>query len=230
MFKWLKEKATAAAAKQCRFNIRLNTKTLVTVANRADQHLRATGGALNESDRRQVHKAQEAVLKDIILGYSNGLSLQEIKKTVIDRALDEEQVSDGARLAVDHALDSAAESLGVSIPAGLSTEEAKKAVDTLISQGVSAMTSFLEGKVRIESFDYETTQFRLIKNNALVSVLNDTHLRLVEDIRKIPTMPYFEIIAPMTAVEVLEGDIPETYLHKYSLAHYLTLRKHYTGE
>ena len=210
MLKWLKKKATAAAQKQCRFNIRLNTKTLVARANRADEHIRASGGALNESDQRQVHKAQESLLEDITLGYSNGLSLIEMKSSVIDPTLAEERASDGARLVVTHVINSAAESLGVSSP-------------------VTVTTTFLEGKVKIESGDEQTTDFRLVGNNALVSVLNATHLRLVEDLTKIATLPYFEIIAPMTAVTVLEGDIPADYLHEYSLTHYLALRKHYTG-
>ncbi len=229
MFKWLKEKATAAAQKQCRFNIKLNVKTLVAVANRADQHLRTSGGKLNKSDQREVHKAQESLLKDIILGCSNGLSLQEIKATVIEPALVEEQVSDGAQLSVDHVLKFAAESLGVCIPKESPTFS-RDANGHLITTPAAMTTTFLQGNVRIESFDYDTTRFRLVENNALVSVRNDTHLRLVEDITKIPNMPFFEIIAPMSAVELVEGDIPETYLHEYSLAHYLTLRKHYTGE
>lgn len=45
MFKWLKEKATQAAANQCKLNIRLNTKTLVSVANRADEDIKTAGVA-----------------------------------------------------------------------------------------------------------------------------------------------------------------------------------------
>lgn len=218
MFKWLKEKLTAAAQKQCKLNIRLNTKTLVAVANRVDEHMRASSGALNEADQRQVHNAQEALLKDIILGYSNGLSLEEINSSIIDPTLGEVEVSEGAQLAVEHVITSAAESLGVPSPV------------VAPEFNTSVTTAFLQGNVKIKSFDYDTTQFRLVENGALVSVRNDTHLRLVEDITKIPSMLYFEIIAPMTAVEVLEGNIPESYLHEYSLEHYLALRKHYTGE
>lgn len=218
MFKWLKRKMTSAAQKQCKFNIRLNTKTLVAVANKADQHLRASGAMLNESDQIKVHNAQKALLKDIILGYSNGLSLQDIKSNVIDQALSEEQVSNGAKIAVDHVINSATESLIV--PKPLDTSKSHLAMNT----------TFLKGNVRIESFNYDKTQFRLIENNAVISVLNAIHLRLVDDQKNIPAMPFFEIIAPMTAVEVLEGDLPKSYLHEYSLEHYVTLRKHYIGE
>ena len=218
MFKWLKEKATQAAANQCKINIRLNTKMLVSISNTASDHIRASGGATNEDDIRKVVKAQGDLLKDIILGHSSGLSLDEIKNTVIDPEIEEIEISDGARLAIEHVLKTAAESLGVknqTSPATFST---------------AMTTTFFQGNVKIESFDYETTKFWVVENNALVSVKNETHLRLVEDISKIPSMPYFEIIAPMTAVEVLEGEIPANYLHEYSLDHYLTLRKHYTGE
>jgi hypothetical protein len=110
-------------------------------------------------------------------------------------------ISAGAQLAIDHVIKSAAESLGVPSPA--------KAHEF----STSMTTTFLQGNVKIESFDYETTHFRLVENGALV-----------------PSMPYFEIIAPLTAVRVLEGEIPESYLHEYPLQHYLALRKRYTGE
>ncbi len=218
MFKWLKEKATQAAANQCKINIRLNTKTLVTISNKASEYIRASGDSTNEDDIRRVVKAQEDLLKDIILGHSNGLSLEEIKNTVINPELEKIEVSDGAQLAIDHVIKTAAETLGVQYPT------------SSVTFSTAMTTTFFQGNVKIESFDYETTKFRVVKNDALVSVRNETHLRLVEDISKIPTMPYFEIIAPMTAVEVLEGEIPPSYLHEYSLDHYLALRKHYTGE
>ena len=218
MFKWLKEKATQAAANQCKINIRLNTKTLVSISNTASDHIRASGGATNEDDIRKVVKAQEDLLKDIILGHSNGLSLDEIKDAVIDPELEKIEVSDGTRLAIEHVIKTAAETLGVQVPNSVPTFS------------TAMNTTFFQGYVKIESFDYEATMFRVVENNALLSVRNETHLRLVEDISKIPSMPYFEIIAPTTAVEVLEGEIPPSCLHEYSLDHYLSLRKHYTGE
>lgn len=221
MFKWLKGKATQAAANQCKINIRLNTKTLVAISNKASDHTRTSGGSTNEDDIRRVVRAQEGLLKDIILGHSNGLSLEEIKNDVIDPELKKIEVSDGARLAIEHVIKTAAENLLLVFKNPTSSP---KFISTTMT------TTFFHGNVKIESFDYETTKFRAVENNALVSVRNATHLRLVEDITKIPFMPYFEIIAPMTAVEVLEGEVPTSYLQEYSLDHYLTLRKHYTGE
>lgn len=113
MFKWLKTKAAQAAANQCKINIRLNTKTLAAISNKADENIAASGGATNEDDLRRVVKAQEALLKDIILGHSNGLSLDEIRSTVVEPELKKIEVSKGARLAIDHVMKSAHETLGI---------------------------------------------------------------------------------------------------------------------
>jgi len=109
MFKWIKEKATQAAANQCKINIRLNTKTLVSISNRADENIHVRGGATDENDIRKVVNAQEGLLKDIILGCSNGLSIEEIRGEVINPVLEDLDVSDGAMLAVDHVIKSAAD-------------------------------------------------------------------------------------------------------------------------
>lgn len=110
MFRWLKKKATAAAQKQCRLNIRLNTKTLISVANRIDAKIVQSGGTVSPSDQQSAQKAQEALLTDIILGISNGLTLEEIQASIVNPILDEEELSEGARIAVKHVLQSAADS------------------------------------------------------------------------------------------------------------------------
>jgi hypothetical protein len=218
MLKWLKEKATKAAANQCKINIRINTKTLVTVANRADDHLVNSGGSTNERDIRKVANAQKSLLTDIMYGVSNGLSLDEIKIDVIDSELKKVKVSDGAQLAIEHVIKTAANTLGVAFPIDSSDPIRER------------ITTFFKGNVKIESFDIETTKFRVVENNAVVSVDNATHLRLIENHSKIAAMPHFEIIAPLTAVEVIEGEIPKNYLHEFQLDYYLTLRKYYSGE
>lgn len=91
------------------------------------------------------------------------------------------------------------------------------------------VTTFFQGDVTIDSFDFATTTFRVVGNGALVSIRNDVHIRLVEDVTKTATMPSFPVLAPMTAVEVLEGEVPENYLEERPLAYYLTIRKHYEG-
>ena len=86
-------------------------------------------------------------------------------------------------------------------------------------------TDFLEGKVHIIDFNYKFTRFRLVENGALVDVRNDIHIRLVDNPYNLPST--FPIIAPMTAVEVVEGQVLPTYIHKYTLKHYLSLREKY---
>ena len=107
MFDWIKGKATQAAANQCKINIRLNTKTLVAISNKADENIQSSGGSTNDGDIQKVVKAQEELLKDIILGHSNGLSIEEIKNTVVNPVLEDIEVSDGASLAVEHVMSTA---------------------------------------------------------------------------------------------------------------------------
>lgn len=214
MFKWLKDKATKAAANQCKFNIKLNTRGLIATANEAAANIRTSGGSTSESDIRRVLKDQERLREDIVLGLSNGLSIEDIKNTVINPEVEKFNASDEAKFAIDHVI----ETIDIQNPT--------------LSQTFTAETTtiFFQGNVKIESFDIETTKFRVVENDSLVSVRNDTHLRLVEDVSKLASMPYFEIIAPIGAVEVLEGEVPTVCLHEYPLTHYLALRKQYVGE
>jgi hypothetical protein len=113
MFNWLKKKANLSVQKTCKFNITLSTKTLVSIANRADANLRASGYLLNKSDQQEVVKAQKSLLTDIFLGHKNGMSLDEIKFSIINPLLADIQVSEGAQRAVDHVINSAAKELGI---------------------------------------------------------------------------------------------------------------------
>ena len=111
MFKWLKEKATKAVATQCKFNIRLNTKKLVSVVNRADKHINASSGNTNDKDTRDVASAQKRLLADVIIGNSKGISLETIKNDVIDPLLQKIEVTNGVKIAVEHVLKSAVETI-----------------------------------------------------------------------------------------------------------------------
>jgi hypothetical protein len=86
-------------------------------------------------------------------------------------------------------------------------------------------TDFLEGEVQIIDFNYRVTRFILVENGAVVDVRNDIHIRLVDNPYNLPNK--FPIIAPMTAVEIVKGQIPPTYIRKYPLKHYLSLREKY---
>ncbi len=173
------------------------------------------GGDTNELDQKQVYNAQGALLKDIILGCINGLTIEEIDSALIQPVLDELHVTEGALLAILHVINSAWDTLGL---------------ETIKKQPSMTTTTFIKSNVKIESFDYDTTNFRIIENNALISVRNDTHIRLVKDLTKITSTTYFEIIAPITVVKIIEGKIPQNCIREYSLSHYLSMRKYYIGE
>jgi len=86
-------------------------------------------------------------------------------------------------------------------------------------------TDFLEGEVQIIDFNYQVTRFRLVKNNAVVDVRNDIHIRIVDNPYNLPKT--FPILAPMTAVDIVDGEIPSSYIRKYTLKHYIALREKY---
>ena len=85
--------------------------------------------------------------------------------------------------------------------------------------------NFLEGNVRAINFDTKVTRFRIVENNAVIEVRNDLHIRLVDNIFDSP--PTFPIIAPMTAVDIVDGSIPESYIKIYSISHYQNLNAEY---
>ena len=62
MLKWLQQKAEAAAANQCRVNIRLNVKHL----------------AYAVENNGNIEKNQHDLAKDMALGISNGLSVDDV--------------------------------------------------------------------------------------------------------------------------------------------------------
>ena len=62
MLKWLKQKAEAAAANQCRINIRLNVKHL----------------AYAVENNGNIESNQRDLAKDMALGVSNGLSIDDV--------------------------------------------------------------------------------------------------------------------------------------------------------
>jgi hypothetical protein len=94
-----------------------------------------------------------------------------------------------------------------------------------IAEVANMTTDFLEGEVQIIDFNYQVTRFRIVKNNALVDVRNDIHIRLVDDPYNLPKT--FPILAPMTAVDIVDGEIPSSYIREYTLKHYIALREKY---
>jgi hypothetical protein len=96
---------------------------------------------------------------------------------------------------------------------------------TAIAELTDMTTDFLEGEVQIIDFNYQVTRFRLVKNNAVVDVRNNIHIRLVDNPYNLPKT--FPILAPMTAVDIVDGEVPSSYIRKYTLKHYIALREKY---
>lgn len=109
MLKWLKKKANQAVVNQCKLNIKISTKTLITVSSLANKSLVATGGDVNDKNIRKVSKAQEELLKDIILGCSNGLSIEDIQAMLIYPIWEEFGSCEGALRALNHVINTALE-------------------------------------------------------------------------------------------------------------------------
>lgn len=84
MFKWLKEKAEAAAANQCRFNIRLNAKFIIETAQR----------------HGDLDKARRDLGTDMVLGISNGLSAEDVINES-EKAISDLEVNTEARQALE---------------------------------------------------------------------------------------------------------------------------------
>jgi hypothetical protein len=61
----------------------------------------------------------------------------------------------------------------------------------------------------------------------IVQIDNDSHVRLVEDLVAVAVLPSFEVVAPMTAVKIVKGNVPDIYFHNYSRGHYLALKNYY---
>ena len=87
-------------------------------------------------------------------------------------------------------------------------------------------TYFLDTEVQIQNSNNRNTIFKL-RNNSLVSVRNDIHLRLVNNPFNIKPNEWFRILAPMTAVKTINGDIDNNYIKKYKLRKYIELREKY---
>ncbi len=86
-------------------------------------------------------------------------------------------------------------------------------------------TVFFEGEVEILNFYDHVTRFYLVGSNTVVDVRNDIHVRMIENLHHLPKT--FRILTPMTAVNIVAGEIPSNLLHQYTLQYYLELREKY---
>jgi hypothetical protein len=98
MFGWLKKKA----AQQSLFNVRINSRTLILVADEADERIRVTRMADPVKTREVVH-AQQALLRDAQLALQNGASMGEVSSQ-IEAAKGKHPPSEGALMAIANVL------------------------------------------------------------------------------------------------------------------------------
>ena len=98
MLKWLKKKSGEVSL----YNVKLNTKTLILVSNRAHENIQATGKD-DDALTKEVMSAQADVLEDMRLAIDNGMSIQDVEASV-EKAKSQLSVSEGAELAIAHVL------------------------------------------------------------------------------------------------------------------------------
>ena len=99
-------------------------------------------------------------------------------------------------------------------------------IASTLEESPDVETEFFEGEVKIIKFYDHVTRFYLVgTNTTVIDVRNDIHLRMVENLHDLPET--FKILAPMTAVSIVAGDIPANHVHQYTLQYYLELREKY---
>ena len=99
------------------------------------------------------------------------------------------------------------------------------------------VTPFLHAWGQLVTFDNTTSIFELEGTEGVrVRVQNATHLRLNLIGKGIIGRTWasgkgrFEILAPMTAVETVAGEIPPAYIEEHPLSYYVGLRNQFSGE
>lgn len=99
------------------------------------------------------------------------------------------------------------------------------AIAASIDNASEISTVFFEGEVKILKFYDHVTRFLHVESNTVMDVRNDIHLRMVENLHHLPET--IRILAPMTAVNIIAGEVPPDLLHQHTLQYYLELREKY---
>jgi len=87
---------------------------------------------------------------------------------------------------------------------------------------------FLFAEVRFISQGPFNAKYSLVQNGAVVKIKNSTHVRLLEDqYGEFPES--FKVLAPINAVTVKSGDIPNGNIQEMKASDYLAIRKRYLG-
>ena len=82
---------------------------------------------------------------------------------------------------------------------------------------------YFEGVVQFVNFNWEVTRYHIVGNDSVIDIKNDVHLRLVDDQINLPNK--FKILAPLSAVSVVNGNLPSEQVKKYSLNYYIKIRE-----
>ena len=87
---------------------------------------------------------------------------------------------------------------------------------------------FFKGYVHLVSQGLFNAKYSITQNSGIIKVKNSTHVRLVDNVYG--KYPYnFEIIAPMDAVKLIDGEIPSDHIQHLSASVYLNLRRKHLG-
>jgi len=87
---------------------------------------------------------------------------------------------------------------------------------------------FFEGSVHFISQGLFNAKYQLENSECIIKVNNNTHVRCMNQL-DLPFPEYFNILAPMDAVTVIRGTIPEDYLKDSSAEYYLRVRMKWDG-
>jgi hypothetical protein len=88
---------------------------------------------------------------------------------------------------------------------------------------------FIRGPVRFVGQGPEYSKYSLVANGNIIDVHVAVHIRLIENLFGIYP-DSFDIIAPMDAIVVMDGEIPADQIYYFPASEYLKLRLHHHGE
>ena len=86
---------------------------------------------------------------------------------------------------------------------------------------------FFKGEVRFVSQGIFNAKYTLVDNGAIIKVKNSTHVRLFNQFGTWPDS--FKIIAPIDAVSLKSGLVPDSCIQYLHVNDYLSLRMQYDG-
>ena len=87
---------------------------------------------------------------------------------------------------------------------------------------------FFEGEVFLAGQGIFNAKYSIVDNGAVIKVKNSAHIRMIYD--QIATRGLsFTILAPMHAVTMVSGMIPNELISKLPIRYYLLVRKRYQG-